>query len=83
MQRQSAPLRPCRYFLLTILKFEYSRPLVLPKERRAISAKKELYATAQLDLRQKIVPGTEHFRTIFSAAHRALLGRLRHQYQFL
>ena len=83
MQRQSAFYVFVDVFSFNDFKFEYSGPLVLPKERRAISAKKkELYAEAQHAL-GRTTPGTEHFRTIFSAAHRTLLGRLRHQYQFL
>ena len=53
MQRQSAFYVFVDVFSFNDFKFEYSRPPVLPKERRAISAKKELYATAQLDLRRK------------------------------
>ena len=71
------------FFPFNDFKFEYSRPPVLPKERRAISAKKRIVRYGSAWPAPKTVPGTEHFRTIFSAAHRTLLGRLRHQYQFL
>ena len=48
MQRQSAFYVFVDVFSFNDFKFEYSRPLVLPKERRAISAeKRELYAETQ------------------------------------
>ena len=83
-QRQSPFLRLCRrFFRLSILNLNVPALPFWQKNAAQSQQKKELYAAAQLDMRQKTVPGTEHFRTIFSAAHRALLGRLRHQYQFL
>ena len=83
-QRQSPFLCLCRrFFRLSILNLNVPALPFWQKNAARSQQKKELYAAAQLDLRQETVPGTEHFRTIFSAAHRALLGRLRHQYQFL
>ena len=51
-KRQSAFLRPSRHFSFNDFKFEYSRPLVLPKNAARSQQKKELYAEAQHALSQ-------------------------------
>ena len=51
MQRQSAFYVFVEVFSFNDFKFEYSRPLVLPKERRAISAKKKRNCTLRLSMR--------------------------------
>ena len=46
-KRQSAFLRPSRHFSFNDFKFEYSRPLVLPKNAARSQQKKKLYAKTQ------------------------------------
>ena len=83
MKEQSALYVFIDVFLLTaFLNLNIPALSFCQRTPRDLSKKKELYAEAQHAL-SRTTPGTEHFRTIFSAAHRTLLGRLRHQYQFL